>query len=151
MTADEGHDHLRPRPFDGCLRLRLRWRVRVGELEVDRVGALLDLGREGRGASIAVAGGDQALGCRFGFCDELRGEFRIVFSRLFLEVCLWPWRESLPWTLMVTLYLPACAPSSLPPVERVYEPLVIMPVAPKFFVKSSETKLISPFSSGLPL
>ena len=31
---------------------------------------------------------------------------------------------------MVTLYLPACAPSSLPPVERVYEPLVIVPEAP---------------------
>ena len=62
---------LRRRGFRGC--------VGVGELEVDRVGLCLDLGREGRRARIAVAGGDEALGGRFGFCDELRGDVvRIV-------------------------------------------------------------------------
>src|SRR5579864_6765017 len=65
------------------------WRgVGVGEREVERVGLFLDLGREGRGARIAVAGGDEAFRCRCGFCAVLRREFGVFSSRVFLKVCL---------------------------------------------------------------
>ena len=80
---------LAARGFRRCLGWCWRGIGGVGELEVDRAGAFLDLRRQGRGARIAVAGGDKAFGFCFRLVEELlRDKAGILPSRLFLKDCL---------------------------------------------------------------